>query len=82
MKSYTILISAAFILLGVSASASKAEWTSPRAYDPNRDYMLEALDDLQSHWDIGPDAKFNRTYYKELTQCFEKWNDTILVKSQ
>lgn len=79
MKGFTILVSAVFVLLGVSAS-SGAKWTAPLPYNADQDYMIEMLDDLQGHWDKG--VQFNRTYYSELTSCFDKWNDTMLAKSQ
>lgn len=28
------------------------------------------------------ETQFNRTYYAELVQCFDKFNDTLLYKSQ
>ena len=43
--------------------------------------MKDAFDDMQSHYD-GKNAKFDPSFYHELVQCFNKYDDKLLRKSQ
>ena len=39
-------------------------------------YMKETLDDMEKFWK-GAEFTFNDTYYSELMQCFDQFNDTL-----
>lgn len=42
--------------------------------------MKEALDDMMVHYD-GPGAKFDGNFYRQLMECFDKYDDKIMRKS-
>lgn len=43
--------------------------------------MKQMLDDMSAHFN-GEGARFDQKYYVKLIKCFQKFNDTLLVKSQ
>lgn len=49
--------------------------------DGEVDYMKQTLDDMQSFFD-GKNSTYDESYYSKLVQCMNKYNDTLLFKSQ
>ena len=43
--------------------------------------LVQFLDDMESHY-RGKGQKYDRVFLNELTECFGKWDDDELVKSQ
>ena len=53
---------------------------TPAVIKSDKDWMKQFLDDMQAHFD-GPGAKYNQTYYDELTTCMNKFDDEELLHS-
>ena len=45
------------------------------------DHFKDALDDMERHYN-GKDAEFDGAFYNDLVDCFNKFDDDILHKSQ
>ena len=75
-------INIVFSILTIAATTTVSNAKSLRYVQAtDTDYMRTTLDGMQVFFD-GENASFNVTYYAELQQCFNQWNDTLLEKSQ